>query len=120
MGPEWIVDQHDFTCMLPIGTAAAVMQDFYEDLAAYAATTLTPASCGYQIWLGQLLLEVVAPPRVVVSWIIVQHFALDMLKMTKRGYTNTYQINFVHRPTGMIVTFNLYMGLLRAVTGGGS
>lgn len=62
MGPEWIVDQHDFTCMLPIGTAAAVMQDFYEDLAAYAAITLTPASCGYQIWLGQLLLEVVAPP----------------------------------------------------------
>ena len=118
MGPEWIVDHHDFTCMLPISAAAAVMQDFYEDLAAYAATTLTPASRGYHIWLGQLLLEVVAPPGFIVDWIIIQQFALDMLRMTKTGYTNAYQINFIHRPTGMMVTFNLYAGWRRAVTGG--
>ena len=120
INPEWILDYHDFTCMLPIGTAAAVMQDFYEDLAAYAATTLTPVSCGYQIWLGQLMLEIVAPPNSIVHWNLVQEFALDMLKMTKRGYTNTYQINFVHRPTGRLVTFSLYTGLRRGVTGGGS
>lgn len=120
MGPEWIVDHHDFTCMLPIGTAAAVMQDFYEDLAAYSATTLTPASCGYQIWIGQLMLEIRAPPTVIINWILIQNFALDMLRLTKRGYTNTYQINFIHRPTGMLVTFSLYTGLLTGVTGGGS
>lgn len=120
MGPEWIVDYHDFTCVLPIGTAAAIMQDFYEDLAAYAATTLTPVSYGYQIWLGQLMLEIMAPPSFIVNWKLVQTFALDMLKMTRRGYTNTYQINFIHRPTGMLVTFSLYTGLLRGVTGGGS
>lgn len=120
MGPEWLVDQHDFTCMLPIGSAAALLQDFYEDLAAYAATTLDPASRGYHIWLGQILLEIVAPAGVIVDWTIVQHFALDMLRMTKRGYTNTYQINFIHRPTGMMVTFSLYAGFLRAATSAGA
>ena len=115
MGSEWIVDHHDFTCMLPIGTAAAIMQDFYEDLAAYAATTLTPVSHNYNVWWGQLLLEIVGPPRGMVNWHIVQHFALDMLTLTKRGYTNTYQINFIHRSTGMIITFNLYTGLPRPV-----
>ena len=113
MGPDWIVDHHDFNCMLPIHTAAAIMQDFYEDLAAFAATTLTPTSCCYHLRLGQLLLEVVAPPRTVVEWILVQHFALTMLRLTKRGYTNTYQINFIHRPTGKLVTFSLYTGILR-------
>lgn len=113
MGPDWIVDHHDFTCMLPIHTAAAIMQDFYEDLVAYAATTLTPTSCCYHLRLGQLLLEVVAPPKTVVEWILVQHFALTMLRLTKSGYTNTYQINFIHRPTGMLVTFSLYTGVMR-------
>ena len=113
MGPQWIVDHHDFTCMLPIHTAAAIMQDFYEDLAAYAATTLTPTSRCYHLRLGELLLEVIAPPRAVVEWILVQHFALNMLRLTKSGYTNTYQINFIHRPTGMLVTFSLYTGNLR-------
>lgn len=119
MGPEWIVDHHDFACMLPVGSAAAIMQDFYEDVAAYAATTLTSASRGCHICIGQLLLEIVAPPNVIVGWRIVQNFALHMLNLTKRGYTNTYQINFIHRPTGMMVTFNLYVGLLRPPPGGG-
>lgn len=118
MGPGWIVDHHDFTCMLPIDTAAAVMQDFYEDVAAYAATTMAPTSSGYRLSLGHILLEITAPPGIILNWMIVQNFALDMLGMTKRGYTNTYQINFVHRPTGMMVTFSLYTGLLRGVTGG--
>ena len=112
MGPDWIVDHHDFTCMLPIHTAAAVMQDFYENLAAYAATTSTPVSNYYPLRLGQVLLEIMAPPRVVVEWTLVQHFALAMLKLTKSGYTNTYQINFIHRPTGKMVTFSLHTGIL--------
>lgn len=108
MGPHWIVDHHDFTCMLPVATAAAVMQNFYEDLAAYAAITLDPASSRYQIRLGQLLLEVQAQLNLIVDWIVIQQFALEMLKLTKRGYTNMYLINFIHRPTGKIVTFSLH------------
>ena len=117
---EWVVDHHDFLCMLPIDTAAAILQDFYEDLAALAAVTLLPAMRSQQIYLGQLLLEIMGPPGSVVSWRMVQIFALDMLRLTKRGYTNTYQINFIHRPSGTMVTFSLYIGMRRMVTGGGS
>ena len=94
------------------------MQDFYEELAAFAATALDPPLPAYQIWLGHIMLEIAAHPSMIVDWIIVQHFALEMLSMTRRGYTNTYQINFIHRPTGNMITFSLYTGLRRAVTGG--
>ena len=118
MGPDWIVDHHDFTCMLPIGTAAAIMQDFYEVLAEFAATTLIPASHSYRVLFGQIMLEITAPPSTIVHWILVQRFALDLLRMTERGYISTYQINFIHRPTGRMVTFSLYTGLLRAMIEG--
>lgn len=117
IGPDWVVDHHDFSCMLPIGTAAAVLQEFYEDLARFAATTLSPASDDYQLWFGQIMLEIRAQPTMIVEWLMVQRFALDMLSLTTRGYTNTYQINFIHRPTGQMITFSLYTGLLRAMTG---
>lgn len=118
MGPDWIVDHHDFTCMLPIGTAAAVMQDFYEELARFAATTLTPASQSYRVCFGQINLDITAPPSTIVNWIVVQQFALELLRLTKRGYINTYQINYIHRPTGRMLTFSLYTGLLRAMAEG--
>lgn len=119
-GAEWVVDHHDFTCMLPIDTAAAILQNFYEDLAAFAAVTVTPAMRGHQIHLGEVLLEIMGPPGFVVSWMTIREFALDMLRLTKRGYTNTYQINLIHRATGRMITFSLYVGLQRMVTGGGS
>lgn len=117
IAPDWVVDHHDFSCMLPIGTAAAVLQDFYEHIAQFASTTLSPASNDYQLWFGQLMLEIRAQPTMIVEWILVQRFALDMLSLTTRGYTNTYQINFIHMPTGKMITFSLYTGLLRAMTG---
>ena len=117
---EWIVDHRDFMCILPIDTAAAVLQNFYEDLAAFAAVTVTPAARGHHIHLGQVMLEIMGPPGFVVGWMTIREFALDMLRLTKRGYTNTYQINFIHRTTGRMITFSLYVGLQRMVTGGGS
>ena len=117
---EWIVDHHDFITMLPIDTAAAILQRFYEDLALFAAATVTPAARGHHIHLGEVLLEIMGPPGFVVGWLTIREFALDMLRLTKRGYTNTYQINFIHRATGRMITFSLYVGLPRMVTGGGS
>ena len=117
---EWVVDHHDFMCMLPIDTAAAILQKFYEDLAAFATVTVAPAARGHHIHLGQILLEIMGPPGFVVSWMTIREFALDMLRLTKRGYTNTYQINFIHRATGRMITFSLYVGLQGMVTGDGS
>ena len=115
---EWLVDHHDFHCMLPLATAAATLQDFYRQVAALAATTLTPALRHYQICFGQIMLDVASHPSSIIDWEIVQHFALQMVRFTQLGYTNTYQINFIHQPTGNMVTFSLYTGLRRAVTGG--
>ena len=120
MSAEWIVDHRDFMCMLPIDTAAAILQNFYEDLAAFAAVTVTPAARGHHIHLGQIVLEIMGPPGFVVGWMTIREFALDMLRLTRRGYTNTYQINFIHRATGRMITFSLYVGLQGMVTGGGS
>ena len=63
------------------------------------------------------MLEIVLHPGIVVDWIIVQQFVLQMLNLTKTGHTNTHQINFIHRPTARMMTFNLYTGLRRE-TGG--
>jgi len=113
MGDDWLVDYHDFTCLLPVSTAAATLQSFYEDLAGYAALTTEPLSERIQIWLGDITLEVSAPIGTNVEWISIQGFAMEMLEMTKRGYTNTYLINFVHRPSGKLVTFSLLVGAIR-------
>ena len=111
--PQWIVDHHDFTCVLPVRLAAQMLQDFYESVAGYAAITPVSETSTFQLWLGQIMLEIIAPQGEMVDWLIVQTFALDMLELTKRGYTNTYQINFIHRSTGKMMTFSLYTGLMR-------
>ena len=113
MSNDWLVDFHDFTCLLPTATAAATMESFYEDVAAYAALTTSIMSNRVEIWLGGIMLEVVGPAGSNLSRRHIQAFAMDMLAMTKRGYTNTYLINYVHRPTGKLLTFSLYVGLVR-------
>ena len=40
------------------------------------------------------MLEMIPHPSIIIDWIIVQHFALQVLNVAKKGYTNTYQIKF--------------------------
>ncbi len=118
LSTDWIVDHHDFTCLLPIASAAAELQDFYESIAAFAASTLRTPSNYYRMVVGDITLEVICPAANVINWIIVQTFANQMLEMTKRGYSNSYQINFVNRSTGRLLTFNLYVAYMRAAADG--
>lgn len=106
---DWLVDHHDFVCLLPLSTAAAMLQDFYEHLSGFAAVTNRPPSQSYHFRLGTILLEITAPQGTKIGWAFVQTFSMQMLEMTKRGYTNTYQINFVHRATGKLITFSLWI-----------
>ena len=114
VGSEWIFDHHDFTCLLPVASAAAQLTNFYEDIAVYAALTTTRPMRHWSMSVGEITLEVIAPLGTLVEWAVVQGFANLMLDMTKRGYTNSYQINIVNRMTGRLLTFNLYVGYLRA------
>lgn len=116
LGDDWTLDHHDFTCLLPLASAAAELLGFYEDLAAFAATTDNAPAETYRMWVGEIMLEVMAPSGYKITWLDVQHFANEMIGLTKRGYVNTYQVNFIHRTTGMLVTFSLYVGYMRAVT----
>ena len=87
------------------------MQDFYEQVAGLAATALAPPTPKYQIWFGHNMLEIKPHPSIIVDWIVIQQFALHMLNLTKKGYTNAFQIDFIYRPTARMMTFNLYTGL---------
>lgn len=113
LGTDWIIDHHDFQSLLPLTTAAASLQDFYEDIAAFAANTLSPPLHTYHFWMGEILLEIMGPrdSGETISWRVVTAFAAEMVSLTRRGYANTYQINFIHRPTGRMVTCSLWIGL---------
>lgn len=112
---DWIVDHHDFTCLLPIVSAAAQLLDFYEDLVAFAAMTNVVPSQSFRIWVGDIMMEIMAPAGHEIQWISVLRFANWMIEMTRRGYINTYQINFVHVPTGLLLTFSLWVGYRRTM-----
>ena len=113
IGAGWIVDHHDFHCLLPLGTAATTLLDFYENIAAVAATTSRPIQETYQFWVGEVSLEIAGTRGCRIPWNIVASFASDMVSMTRRGYINTYQINFMHPSTGRIMTCSLWIGLIR-------
>ena len=87
------------------------MQDFYEQVAGLAATALAPPTTGYQIWFGRIILEIVPHPSLILDCIKVQQSALQMLKLTKKVFTNTYQMDFIYRPTARMMTFHLFNGL---------
>ncbi len=115
LGNDWIVDHHDFTCLLPIGSAAADLLDFYEGVAAFAALTNVVPSRSHRICVGNIMLEAMAPAGHVIHWIAVQGFANWMIELTRRGYVSTYQINFIHRTTGLLLTFSLWVGYTRSM-----
>lgn len=110
MGEDWLVDWYDFGCLLPVSTAAATLQSFYEDLAEYAAVTAEPLSERIQLRLGDIMLEVSVLVGLRIEWVSIQGFALEMLTITRLGYTSTFLINCVHRPSGKMITFGLFVG----------
>lgn len=115
LNDDWILDHHDFNCLLPIASAAAHLLDFYETIAAFAALTNAVPSQSYRLWVGDILMEVMAPGGHDIHWIAVQRFAEWMIELTQQGYVNTYQINFVHRPSGLLLTFSLWVGCRRTM-----
>ncbi len=68
------------------------------------------------MWVGNIMMEVMAPSGHDIQWNDVQTFAKWMIELTRRGYINTYQINFVHRATGLLLTFSLWVGYTRTMT----
>lgn len=112
LSDDWIVDLHTFYTLLPWETAASTLQTFYEDVAYLAATTLTSTATRYLIRMGKIDLEVRSQLG-DIPWTVVMRFANMMRDLVKRGFTNTYQINFVDRITGKLITMSLWVGTVR-------
>lgn len=112
LGEDWIIDFHIFSTLLPLETAASTLQSFYEDTAYRAATTLSSQSWRYLIRHGQIDLEIRSQMG-DIPWTFVIGFANAMLDLSKRGFTNTYQINYVNRITGKLLTISLWIGTVR-------
>lgn len=108
----FIIDWHIFHTLLPLENAASKLQSFYEDVAFKAATTLMTPSDRYLIRLGAIDLEVRSQVG-DIPWTFVIGFANAMRHLATRGFTNTYQINYVHRVTGKLVTMSLWVGTVR-------
>ena len=106
------MDFHTFGTLLPLATAASTLQAFYEDIAYLAATTLSSTATRYLIRMGKIDLEIRSQMG-DIPWTVVVSFANAMLDITKKGFTNTYQVNFINRATGKLVTMSMWIGTVR-------
>lgn len=112
LNTEWNIDFHAFHTVLPTTTAAATLLSFYEDIAAMAATTTISATDRLYFRVGQITLEMRSALG-TIPLVEAVRFANWMRENTNKGFTGTYQVNFVHRATGKLVTMSLWIGILR-------
>ena len=110
--PDWILDFHAFHTFLPQLTAASTLMSFYEEVAAIASTTTSPITDRLFFRTSGITLEIRSALG-AVPWAEVIRLANWMRDNTNRGFTGTYQVNFVHRPTGKLLTMSLWIGILR-------
>lgn len=108
----YTVDFHAFNTLLPIETAASTLQSFYEDIAYHAATTSSTPTWRYLIRQGKLDLEIRSQEG-NIPWMVVVAFANVMRELSTRGFTNTYQVNYINRETGKFLTISLWIGTVR-------
>ena len=104
--------------LLPVHTAAEVLETFYTGIAIGANgdwATNTP-----RIWIrltfGTIRLLMTATEGSTIPWSFVTDFALDMLKLTERGYTGLYTASFVNPTVGNAIWITLYRCTLGPLT----
>lgn len=108
----WTIDFHTFYTLLPMATAASTLQSFYEDIAYLAATATSSTATRYLYRMGKIDLEIRSQMG-EIPWAVVVGFANTMRELAKRGFTNTYQVNFINRTTGKLLTISLWVGTVR-------
>ena len=108
----WIIDFHTFYTLLPMATAASKLQSFYEDIAYLAATTKSSTSTRFFYRMGTIDLEIRSQMGEIPRAMVIA-FANSMRELTKRGFTNTYQVNYINKATGQLLTVSLWVGVVR-------
>ena len=96
--------------LMPVQAAAEVLKDFYTGIALNSQGPW--AKNAPRIWVrftfGAIRLLMTATEGTTIPWDFVTWFALDMLRLTERGYTGLYTANFVHPTAGNAVWVSLY------------
>ena len=110
--PDWIIDFHAFHTLLPSLSATSTLLTFYAEIIMKATITKDEIAERSLFRLGELTLEIQSALG-AVPWSEIIAFATWMQGNTVRGFTGVYQVNFVYRPTGKLVTMSLWAGLLR-------
>ena len=96
--------------LIPLQTAAEVLQAFYTNIMIGSIgewSRMTPR-IWIKITLGTLQLLMTASEGTTVQWDFVASFALEMLRLTERGYTGMYAALFVDPTVGNHVGVSLY------------
>lgn len=95
--------------LIPVQLAVEVLEEFYTSIAVNARgdwARNTP-----RIWLrmtlGTLRLVMTATEGNTIPWEFVTWFALEMLRLTRRGYTGMYTASFVHPTLGNAIWVSL-------------
>lgn len=95
--------------LIPVQAAAEVLEAFYTSIAinAHRDWAKNTPRIWIRITLGTLRLVMTATEGTTVPWDFVTWFALEMLRLTERGYTGTYTASFVHPTVGNAIWVSL-------------
>lgn len=104
--------------LIPVQAAAEVLEAFYAGIAinAHRDWARNTPRIWIRITLGTLKLVMTASEGTTIPWGFVTWFALDMLKLTERGYTGMYTASFVHPTVGNAIWVSFYQCTIGPLT----
>ena len=104
--------------LMPILEAAKRLEEFYSGI--FIKSQGEWADNTPRIWIriifGSIGLVMTATEGTTIPWEFVTWFALEMVKLTERGYTGTYTANFVHPTRGNAIWVSLYECVIGPLT----
>jgi len=103
----WKLELGTYASMLPTGSAAAILERFYNEVVERAKFPL-PESKFYRLRSGQLALEFFCK-QAPIPWVLVGNFAKIMGVGARRGFTGRYEIYYTHVGQGVTVAISLYV-----------
>jgi len=107
MANGWQLELGTYASMLPTGSAAAILERFYDEVVERAKFPLGESNF-YRLRSGQLALEFFCG-QAPIPWLLVRNFAKIMAASTKRGFTGRYEIYYIHIRQGITVAISLYV-----------
>lgn len=104
--------------LIPVQAAAEILETFYTSIAINSNGPW--AGNTPRIWIritfGAIRLIMTATEGTTIPWDFVTSFALEMLRLTERGYTGTYTANFVDPTVGNAIWVSLYRCVIGPLT----